>query len=71
MARTSLDLIDAMRDIAEEVRPVTGRGIGYKRFTRRLITSMSTNNMQKVYRLLRVAREQGSRAFSVPSQNSH
>ncbi|WP_202801344.1 hypothetical protein [Bradyrhizobium japonicum] len=60
MARTSLDLIDAMRDIAEEVRPVTGRGIGYKRFTRRLITSMSTNNMQKVYRLLRVAREQGT-----------
>ncbi|BAL09533.1 MULTISPECIES: hypothetical protein [Bradyrhizobium] len=60
MARASLDMIAAMRDIAEEVRPVTGRGIGYKLFTRGLITSMSTNNMQKVYRLLRVAREQGT-----------
>jgi hypothetical protein len=60
MARASLDLIAAMRDIAEEVRPVTGRGIGYKLFTRGLISSMSTNDMQKVYRLLRVAREQGT-----------
>ncbi|MGY4332975.1 hypothetical protein ACVWWG_007392 [Bradyrhizobium sp. LB7.2] len=60
MARASLDLIAAMRAIAEEVRPVTGRGIGYKLFTRGLISSMSTNNMQKVYRLLRVAREQGT-----------
>lgn len=60
MARASLELIDAMHDIAEEVRPVTGRGIGYKLFTRGLIKSMSTNDMQKVYRLLRVAREQGT-----------
>lgn len=60
MARASLGLIAAMRDIAEEVRPVTGRGIGYKLFTRGLISSMSTNDMQKVYRLLRVAREQGT-----------
>jgi hypothetical protein len=60
MAQASLDMIAAMRDIAEEVRPVTGRGIGYKLFTRGLIPSMSTNNMQKIYRLLRVAREQGT-----------
>lgn len=59
MARASLELIKAMHDIAEEVAPVTGRGIGYKLFTRGLIKSMSTNDMQKVYRLLRVAREQG------------
>lgn len=60
MAKASLELIDAMYDIAEEVRPVTGRGIVYKLFTRGLIPSMSTNDMQKVYRLLRVAREQGT-----------
>ncbi|MGY4160197.1 MULTISPECIES: hypothetical protein [unclassified Bradyrhizobium] len=59
MAKASLDLIAQMRDIAEEAQPITGRGIGYKLFTRGLITSMSTNEMQKVYRLLRIAREQG------------
>jgi hypothetical protein len=59
MARASLDLIEAMRDIAASVQPVTGRGIGYKLFTAGLIPSMSTNDMQKVYRLLRIARERG------------
>lgn len=59
MAKASLDLIKAMRDIAEAVQPVTGRGIGYKLFTAGLIPSMSTNDMQKVYRLLRIGREQG------------
>ena len=29
MARASLDLIEAMRKIAEAARPITGRGIGY------------------------------------------
>lgn len=59
MAQASFDLIAAMRSIAEEMQPITGRGIGYKLFTAGLITSMSTNVMQKVYRLLRIAREQG------------
>jgi hypothetical protein len=59
MAQASLDLIAAMRDIAEAAQPITGRGVGYKLFTAGLITSMSTNEMQKVYRLLRIAREQG------------
>ncbi|ESZ46086.1 hypothetical protein X731_16295 [Mesorhizobium sp. L2C054A000] len=59
MAQASLDLIAAMRSIAEEMQPITGRGIGYKLFTAGLIPSMSTNVMQKVYRLLRIAREQG------------
>lgn len=59
MARASLEMIKAMRDIAEAVQPVTGRGIGYKLFTAGLIPAMSTNEMQKVYRLLRIAREQG------------
>ena len=59
MAQRSLDLIEAMREIAKAMQPITGRGIGYKLFTRGLIPSMSTNDMQKVYRLLRIAREQG------------
>src|SRR5882757_7183662 len=59
MARTSLDLIAAMHVIAQAAQPITGRGVGYKLFTAGLITSMSVNEMQKVYRLLRIAREQG------------
>ncbi|TGS89479.1 hypothetical protein EN817_03825 [Mesorhizobium sp. M3A.F.Ca.ET.174.01.1.1] len=58
MAQASVALIDAMHDIAKTVQPITGRGIGYKLFTAGLIPSMSTNDMQKVYRLLRIAREQ-------------
>ena len=29
MAQASLDLIEAMHDIAEECQPITGRGVGY------------------------------------------
>lgn len=59
MARASIELIAAMRAIAKAAQPITGRGGGYKLFTAGLIPSMSTNEMQKVYRLLRIAREQG------------
>jgi hypothetical protein len=59
MAQASLDLIAKMYDIAEAAQPITGRGIGYKLFTAGLIKLMSVNEMQKVYRLLRIAREQG------------
>jgi hypothetical protein len=59
MAQASRDLISAMYDIAKAAQPITGRGVGYKLFTRGLIASMSVNEMQKVYRLLRIAREQG------------
>jgi hypothetical protein len=59
MAQRSLDLIEAMRDAAEAAQPITGRGIGYKLFSRGLIPSMATSDMQRVYRLLRIAREQG------------
>jgi hypothetical protein len=59
MAKASLDLIEAMAVIAEAAQPITGRGVGYKLFTQRLIPSMSTGDMAKVYRLLRIAREQG------------
>jgi hypothetical protein len=59
MAQRSLDLIDAMYAAAKAAQPITGRGVGYKLFTAGLIPSMSTNDMQRVYRLLKVAREQG------------
>lgn len=58
MAPESLRLIDAMYEIAEAAQPITGRGVGYKLFAQGLITSMSTSNMKKVYRLLKIAREQ-------------
>ncbi len=59
MAQRSLDLIEAMRAIAEVAQPITGRGVGYKLFTRGLIPSMSRSDMQRVYRLLKEARERG------------
>ena len=57
-AKRSLDLIEAMHGAAEKAHPITGRGIGYKLFTAGLIPSMATNEMQRVYRLLKEAREQ-------------
>ena len=59
MAKRSLDLIEAMRQIAEAMQPITGRGVGYKLFAQYLIASMSKSEMAKVYRLLLIAREQG------------
>ncbi len=64
MARASRDLITAMYTIAEAAQPITGRGIGYKLFTAGLTASMSTLEMQKVYRLLRIAREEGTIPWS-------
>jgi hypothetical protein len=57
-AQRSLDLIKAMYAAAEAAQPITGRGIGYKLFTKGLIASMSRSEMQRVYRLLKEAREQ-------------
>jgi hypothetical protein len=59
MAKASLDLIDAMYAAAEKAQPITGRGVGYKLFTAKLITSMAREEMQRVYRLLKEAREVG------------
>jgi hypothetical protein len=59
MAERSLDLIEAMRVIAEAAQPITGRGVGYKLFVQKLIRSMERNDMRAVYRLLLKAREQG------------
>jgi hypothetical protein len=59
MARRSLDLIEAMYAAAEAAQPITGRGIGYKLFSAGLIPSMARAEMQRVYRLLKEARERG------------
>jgi hypothetical protein len=59
MAKKSLSLIATMVEIIEAAQPITGRGVGYKLFVRKLIKSMSTNDMQKVYGLLKEAREKG------------
>ena len=58
-AQKSLDLIEAMYLAAKTAQPITGRGIGYKLFTAGLIPSMARSEMQRVYRLLKEAREQG------------
>jgi hypothetical protein len=58
-AKRSLDLIDAMYVAAEAAQPITGRGIEYKLFTAGLIPSMARSEMQRVYRLLKEAREHG------------
>ena len=58
-AQRSLDLINAMYAAAERAKPITGRGIGYKLFTADLIPSMARSEMQRVYRLLKEAREEG------------
>src|SRR5215469_18554972 len=63
-AQRSLNLIDAMFDAAEAAQPITGRGIGYKLFAAGLIPSMERAEMQRVYRLLKEAREQGQIPWS-------
>ena len=59
-AQRSLDLITAMYEAAEAAQPITGRGIGYKLFAAGLTPSMDRAEMQRVYRLLREAREDGA-----------
>jgi len=59
MAQESRDLIEAMYAAAEAAQPITGRGVGYKLFAATLISSMEGSEMQRVYRLLRMARERG------------
>jgi hypothetical protein len=59
-AQRSLDLIKAMYKIAKDAKPITGRGVGYKLFSLGLTPSMSRNDMQGVYRLLKEAREEGT-----------
>jgi hypothetical protein len=57
-SKKSVELIEAMRSITEVAQPITGRGVGYKLFTAGLMPSMGRADMQRVYRLLKEAREQ-------------
>jgi hypothetical protein len=57
LGQKSLALIKAMVKIVEAAQPITGRGVGYKLFVQKLIASMKTQDMQRVYRLLKEARE--------------
>ena len=57
--KSTIKLVEAMKKIAEETRPITGRGIGYKLFAAGLIPSMAEKEMSKVYRDLVNAREDG------------
>jgi hypothetical protein len=59
-SKASLALIEAMYGIAKATQPITGRGVGYKLFSRGLIPSMGRKDMQRVYRLLKDAREDGT-----------
>jgi hypothetical protein len=45
---------------AQAAQPITGRGIGYKLFAAGLIPSMARAEMQRAYRLLKQAREEGT-----------
>ena len=63
-SKRSLDLTEAMYAKAEAAQPITGRGIGYKLFVAGLIPSMAINEMQRVYRLLKEAREDGTIPWS-------
>jgi hypothetical protein len=57
LGKASLALIEAMVPIVEAAQPITGRGVGYKLFIAGVIPSMSTTDMQRVYRVLKEARE--------------
>jgi hypothetical protein len=59
-AKKTLDLIEAIKEITEAAQPITGRGVGYKLFVRKLISSMKTGEMKRVYRVLKDAREDGT-----------
>src|SRR5262249_38458171 len=56
--KSTLALIEAMRKIAEDTHPITGRGVGYKLFAAGLIKGMGEMNV--VYRALKIAREEGT-----------
>ena len=57
LGKASLALIEAIHAIVEAAQPINGRRVGYKLFVAGLIRSMS--DMQRVYRLLKEAREHG------------
>jgi hypothetical protein len=59
LGKRSLDIIEAAREILQEIEPATVRAVCYKLFVRRLIGSMAKPATDSVSRLLRLARERG------------
>jgi hypothetical protein len=51
MAQRSLDLIEAMAAIVKDAQPITGRGVGYKLFTQKLIDSPGRSSSSTDQRL--------------------
>ena len=60
LAKATLDLIATCREIIEQVKPITVRGVCYRLFVAGHIDSMEVRNTQKISRLLVAAREEGS-----------
>lgn len=58
-AVSTMDLIDVLVAIAEEIHPCSVRALAYQLFNRKLIPSMGKNNTAKVSRLSVIARESG------------
>jgi hypothetical protein len=63
-AAASLSLVEAAIDILEQVQPATVRAVCYQLFTRKVIASMARNEINRVSRLLREARERGEIPWS-------
>lgn len=59
MAQKSLDLIEAMFILLEQINPATVRGVCYQLFVKKLIESMGRLNTNNISRLLRIGRERG------------
>jgi hypothetical protein len=59
LARNTIDLIDAIGEIAEAIQPCPVRALAYQLFNRKLIPSMAKNDTAKVSRVCTTAREKG------------
>jgi len=59
-AAKSVEMIEAMVEILEEIQPTSVRSVCYQLFNRKLIPDMSKGSTDKVGRLLREAREEGT-----------
>lgn len=57
-AAKSVEMIDVMVEILDEIQPTSVRSVCYQLFNRKLIPDMSKNSTNKVGRLLREAREE-------------
>lgn len=59
-AAASVEMIEVMEEILDEIQPTTVRSVCYQLFNRKLIPDMSKASTNKVGRLLREAREEGT-----------